>query len=572
MNLIDENVEKESEEKQKKVTKIIIFTIIALVIIIVLILLYSFIKNKNTLKLYVGNKSNELKSEMFLMQDKKNLYVSDSGQIYISVRDLATMLNIEFYNDEYKGKGEDKSKCYIKTGNEYTSYLSNSSEIYKVIDNKSKNEALEEANKSKKDSNSDIIKPNDYEYEYFTINDGVRYVNDKIYASEEAIELGFNVNVTYDQKEKTIKINTLDDLQQIAVNTVGNMVVTDGIEYYNKKLLKYGLVLIKNGNNSYGITDYINYQAGSNLVSCKYTDIKFIESLGCFIVTDNEDNKQGILKIDLKGNKEVIEIVKPIYKELRQLSEDGSLYIIRENDKYGILKITEDEQGIKTENVLKTEYQTIGISDYSKYDNMESRYIINNKYVPIKANNKWGLASMDGEIIVTPKYDLIGCDKGKDATGSPVICVPELIEGNDAIVFGNVLVDAENNNISTETYILLDVEKMVNIGYDSLEIYSVINNNERVYYMKIMAADQSIHKLDIYNRYYVAKKSESSNRANYQNNNNYNNNNSSSNDNNNSNSSNNNNNSSNNNNSNSYNNSNNSNNTMETQSTPNVQN
>lgn len=212
MNLIDENVEKESEEKQRKITRIIIIAIIFLVSLVIIILLVSVIKKKNTLKFSIDNDSKEFKSEMFLMQDSKTLYTADNGQIYISVRDLANALSVDFYNDEYKGKGEDKSKCYIRTGNEYTSFLSNSSEIYKVRDNKANNSELVKNNNASKNKGENVITPNDYEYEYFLINDGVRYVNDKIYASQEAIELGFNVNVIYNPKEKIVKIYTLDGL------------------------------------------------------------------------------------------------------------------------------------------------------------------------------------------------------------------------------------------------------------------------------------------------------------------------------------------------------------------------
>lgn len=502
MNLIDENIEKESEEKQKKITKIIIITIIVLIALVIIILLVSIIKKKNTLKFSVNNENKEFKSEMFLMQDAKTLYTADNGQIYISVRDLANVLGVDFYNDEYKGKGEDKSKCYIKTDNEYTSFLSNSSEIYKVRDNKSKNEELlKKNNNTSKNKEELVITPNNYEYEYFSINDGVRYVNDKIYASEEAIELGFNVSIFYDQKAKAVKVYTLDGLQKNAESIVKNLAVTENVEYYNKKLLKYGLVLIKNGNDSYGITDYSNYQEGANIVSCKYSNIKFIESLSCLIVTDKETGKQGVLKLELDGNKNVKEIIYPVYQEIQQLSEDGTLYLVRENDKYGIIKITENENDVVTESVLKTEYQTIGIPDYSKYENMETRYMINRKYIPIKANNKWGLASLEGTIIIIPRYDFIGCDKGEEASGGPVVCIPNLQNGNDAVVFGNTYTIGEDNKATVEKYELIDVASKEKIGFDALEIYSVIDNNKNVYYMKVEAADQSIHKLDIYRSY-----------------------------------------------------------------------
>ena len=134
MNLINENEEKEQVEKKKKTLKIIIGVIVALVFIAIAIVVFSTIKNKNTLKLQVNDKSASIPDGLFLMSDSKNLAM-ENGQIYISVRKLVSVLGggIEYYNDEYKNKGEDTTKCYIKTSNEYTSFLSNSSQIYKAV-------------------------------------------------------------------------------------------------------------------------------------------------------------------------------------------------------------------------------------------------------------------------------------------------------------------------------------------------------------------------------------------------------------------------------------------------------
>ena len=49
---------------------------------------------------------------------------------------------VSYFNDEYRGKGEDVTKCHIKTENEYTSYVAGSSAIYKVRDNKAENEEI----------------------------------------------------------------------------------------------------------------------------------------------------------------------------------------------------------------------------------------------------------------------------------------------------------------------------------------------------------------------------------------------------------------------------------------------
>lgn len=517
MNLIDENVERESEEKQKKIIKIIIITIIMLICIVILILGYSAIKKKNTFKLSVDNQSQTFKSEMFMMTDKKNLYMSEKGEIYISVRNMANMLNVEYLNDEYKGMGEDVTKCHIKTGNEYTSYIAGSSTIYKVRDNKAKNEELlKEISKSNSNNNGseNIIIPNDYEYEYFTIEDGVRYVDNEIYASKSAIELGFNVSIAYDQKNKSVSVYTLDGLTELAKNNVGALVASEDIEYYNKKLLKYGLTLIKNSNGDLGITKYINYQEGNHLISCKYSDIKFIESLSCFIVTTSGTKKeQGILKIDLDGDEQVKTLINPKYQEINQLTDDGKLYVIKENERYGLLEIYEDENSeVKTKAVLKSEYQTIGLQNYSQYEEMTNKYLINGKYIPVKRDDKWGVVTTDGTVIVVPNYDVVGCNTSE--SGKPVVCIPELNEGADVLVFGMAVNENQDkqssySNSNKETkyiYSMINTVKKEKIGYDAVEIYSTYQNNQKNYIMVVETQDKSTYRINIYEGYGDASK------------------------------------------------------------------
>ena len=502
MNLIDENIEKESEEKQKKVTKLIIIAIAVLVALVIIILLYSVIKKKNTITVSVNDEKKSFNSSLFLMSDKKNFRKSESGEIYISVREFSNLLgeNVSYFNDEYKGKGEDTSKCHIKTENEYTSYISGSSTIYKVRDNKEENDEIRK-NMQKNDNQELLI--SDYEYEYFNIDGGVIQENNEIYATKSAIELGFNVKVLYDEKNKSIKIYTLDGLSSMATNVIGATVVTDDIEYYNKKLLKYGYALVKSSSGDYGIQDYNSYQEGNYVLSCKYSDIKFVEGLSCLIVTTSEKNEKGILKIDLNSSG-VETLVEPVYQEINQIADDGSIYAIKQSDKYGLLKIEDN----KAETVLKCEYQTIGIKEYSDYEEMENRYLIDNKYIPIMRDNKWGIATIEGKVSIIPQYDKIGCSLGE--SGKPAICVPNLKNGGAGIIFGMLPVSTDpnatnttntNNENVTYTYSLINAETKQKIGFDATEIYSTYINNEREYIMKIVATDGSTHRINIYDAY-----------------------------------------------------------------------
>ena len=342
----------------------------------------------------------------------------------------------------------------------------------------------------------------DYEYEYFNIEGGVIYENNEIYATQSAIELGFNVRVLVDEKNKTVKIYTLDGLSNVAAGIIGDTVVTENIAYYNKKLLKYGYALVRSSSGDYGIQDYNSYQEGNYVLSCKYSDIKFIEGLKCLIVTTSDKHEMGILKLNVDV-RSVETLVDPVYQEINQIADDGSLYGVKQSDKYGLLKISEG----KAETVLKCEYQTIGIENYSDYEEMENRYLIDSKYIPVKRDDKWGIATLDGKLSIVPQYEKIGCNSGEG--GKPAICVPNLKNGVAGIIFGstptttdpNAPVQNDNNDNQKYVYCLVNAETKQKIGFDAEEIYSTTINNEREYVMKIVATDGSTHRINIYDAY-----------------------------------------------------------------------
>lgn len=513
MNLIDENEEKEQAESKKKTLKIILISIAVLVVLAIIIIIFSVVKNNNTLKLQINEKNMELQNGFVLMADKKNVFM-ENGQIYISVRKLVSTLGGEYYNDEYKNKGEDTTKCYIKTStnsNEYTSYISNSSQIYKaavlnVQDEESSDNTNNTTKNNTKKDDADVEKT--VEYEYFNIENGVKYIDGEIYASKEAIELGFNVIMAYNEKNKMISIYTLDALETIAAKNVNLAVIGDNCEYYNKKLLKYGLVLIQNSAGDYGIANYNNYQEGNYIVSCKYSNIRFCESSGTVIVTTSEDGKQGILKLDLINLEKADTKIEPKYQLIKLISEEENLYLVKENNKYGVIRLNGDDISV----VLKTEYQKVGIEE-EPYDDMENKYIIANKYIPIKIDGKWGIATTDGKIAINPQYLGIGCNLGKAGSGDPVIILPKLIYNSDGIVF----LISYNEETQRRLYAIIDVQSKSKVkNKECSEIYSKYDNGKRNYYMKFTNSEDGtvISSVNIYNNYGEKESNSNSNSTN----------------------------------------------------------
>ena len=133
MTLIDEREVMFEQERKQKIIKNIIKIIAILVFIVIVLLVYISTKDAGKLKVLVdGNEQSNLDSQLILKNEKGKI-LEENGDIYISVQKLATMLNYEYYNSEYKKKGEDKTKCQVRIQNEYTSYIANSNKMYKTI-------------------------------------------------------------------------------------------------------------------------------------------------------------------------------------------------------------------------------------------------------------------------------------------------------------------------------------------------------------------------------------------------------------------------------------------------------
>ena len=104
MTLIDEREVMFEQERKQKIIKNIIKIIAILVFIVIVLLVYISTKDAGKLKVLVdGNEQSNLDSQLILKNEKGKI-LEENGDIYISVQKLATMLNYEYYNSEYKKK------------------------------------------------------------------------------------------------------------------------------------------------------------------------------------------------------------------------------------------------------------------------------------------------------------------------------------------------------------------------------------------------------------------------------------------------------------------------------------
>ncbi len=475
MTLIDERDVAYEQERKRKLFKAIIMSIIVLMIIAIVLLIFVKVKNSSKLKLYVDGKEVSNIESTLILRDEKGKIVEENGQIYFSVKDMSNLLSRQYYNSEYKQKGEDKTKCQIRNENEYTSYISDSNNYYKAIVTEN-----DVQNKSKSSDGFEAIpEKNIVEYEYFTLGNNVKFVNENIYADKEAIELGFDVAISYDARKKVIRISSLDYLEKLAKDARKDIVDSSEYDYTNKRLLKYGMSIVKDSQGNLGVASYTNKDKLTSCVaSYKYSDIKFNEAEKTLSVITSSDDKEGILLLDLE-KQEVTKSVNTQYDEIKCADNKFEYFVVKNQDKYGIMK---SDGSI----LLYPLFDEIGIND-GKYTNVSNKYVLNDKYIPVKQDGLWGLYDVDGNKLIDPQFADFGCAVAQ--SGESVTMVPEIEDGVDGAVF--------LYNQEKKLYGLYNAQTGETIAVSLVEVFKKAEDGN--YYMNYVISKDNpiVHTLNI---------------------------------------------------------------------------
>lgn len=476
MTLIDEREVYYEQEKKRKVFKTLVTTVIVLMVVAIILLLFVQIRKSNKLKLHIDGKDFSSTVNDVVLRDDSGKLVENNGKIYFSVRDLSNMLGRQYYNSEYKKMSEDKNKCQIKNENEYTSLVSGSSKIYKAIAPKQKNKIY-----SNNENNQEFESIPSVEYEYFEIGDNVIFVNDKIYADSDAVKLAFDVDVTYDSKKKSIDIQTLDYLEnQYAKNIRQDFVSSSEYDYANKRLLKYGMCIVKDSDNNYGVGSYTDKsKIDSCVASCKYSSIQFDEAKSVLNVTTSNDSKPGVLYLDT-DKQEITKSISTHFDEISVIDNEFKYFEVKSQGKYGIMK----ENG---EMLLNTSFDQIGIED-ALYTGIDNKYIVDTKYIPVKKDGYWGLYDLNGNELIKPQYAEFGCSLAQSGEG--VTIIPNIKENTDAAVF---LYNKEKG-----LYGVYNAKTGERIAVSLIEVFK--KDEENGYYINhVISKDNPvIHTLNVY--------------------------------------------------------------------------
>lgn len=434
MNIIEEGFQTKEEKKNKNTIKIVIVAIVLLLFIIIGIIGYILYIQSTQLKLTVDGASNE---------ELKNLLVFDGDEIYIPIKEVSSILGYNGYDGEYNGTEEKSSKCYIENEYEVANFSLGSNKIYKL----------------------DISDDSNDNYEYVYSKKPVKAINGVLYATSDGIEKAFNISFSYDKENNQITIYTLPYL----VSTYENKIKDYGYEeleetFANHKTVLQNMLVVTTTNNKMGIIDV----EGNTVIDAKYEEIKYLPITGDFLVTSNK--KKGIVGLVSNKVKTRVEIA---YDNIELMDSDKGLYLVEDNDKYGVIDIKGNKK-------IYIEYDEIGIdiSNYQKNE-LKNKYIIADNVIPVKKNDNWALFDTNGNQLTEFKYDNFGYEKRNDKDAINLLVIPDY----------NVIVACKDKK-----YTLLNSAGKELFGIIADDIYMTINEGKKSYF--IIAGDNKYDAID----------------------------------------------------------------------------
>lgn len=406
-------------------SKLLVGIIACIMLIIVLIILLMNVQG-TSFKIY-------LNGEVDSTTNKETLITTINNVTYINIEEFAKMVGYEYHKGEYKASVIDETKCYVEGKIETASFYLNDNTIYKLL-----------------------VDEQDEQYQKYTVENTTQIINNKMYASIEAISKAFNVLVS--QTSNDFQIYTLDYLVGIYNTNVkkwGYTAIKDQ-SFENKKALLYGFLIVKKEGGLYKIIDTNNTK---EIVLDRYTKIEFLENTQEFFVTD-ASKKVGIVNID--GTTKI----EPTYDSISVLDKDSNLYIVELSKKYGVVS----GSGIS---IIYPEYDSIGLSDNNLVDN---KYLLLNELIPVCKDKKWGAFNKSGNLVLNVEYDQFGyLLKSIDINGVKEVVQPvlEIERANGVIVK------------KSDKYGLLDVkgEELVPIAVDGIYAINGVQDDESKFFM-----------------------------------------------------------------------------------------
>ena len=433
MKIMGETVVEE-DIKTKKTMRVIIIAIVILLAISIILFITIYNLRSQLFKFYINGKKVEMPTT--------DLFIYDNDTIYVSIHDIAKLIDYEYYQGGYKEYSEDTNKCYLVSKNEICTFEEGENTIYKTP--------------------KSVV-----DYEYFTIDKPIKTINNKLYVMSKGLETACNLKFNYNAETNTTSINTLSSY--VNYYTKNNKFSAVGNNFNNQKALLYDLLVTQSVENTkenqsgavyYGIST-LN---GTEIVGKKYTQINFIESTQEFIVKTVE-NKVGIISPDGETK------VNPQYDSIKQIDKDLKLYLVQINNKQGVI-----EKNGKT--LIYPEYDKIGIdSTLFQANNIKNPYLLFGNAIPVMQNKKWGMYDKKGNLILKLEYDSFGCTANNNQANNLVI-VPSI----KTIVVAKNYADQQNKKTTYYGFINYLGREIVPTGLQ--RVYATVSNGRTEYYME----------------------------------------------------------------------------------------
>ena len=222
----------------------------------------------------------------------------------------------------------------------------------------------------------------------------------------------------------------------------------------------------------------------TEVISTKYDDLEYVGNINQFIGTFS--GKMGMLSI--VSEEPTIDID---YDSIKLLDAEDILYLVSKENKYGIIS---GEGKI----IVPIEYDDIGLDDLKDFSkqNIDNNYIFFDELIVVSSNNKYGFYSKNGDVLKEVQYDSLGCTNASEVVQSQ----------SSNMIFENTLVinySDEKNQINGIVFCLNGKYGIIQSNGDILvpaEWDSVfyIRNGENVEYYMASSDSGTVMRLNDY--------------------------------------------------------------------------
>ena len=459
MGLYDGRTERQKAEKREKMKKIILVSIIIVCLLIFVIIgLIMYISGQpSAVSIKIdGKTNNELLKLITIKTDESGaIKLDEDGNpiIYAPIKKVAKYFGYDDSNGNYMTVSEDINSCNVKNVNEVSIFTLDSNVIYK------KDLTNEESN-----------------YETYKIDEEVFQSENELYTNKDGLEIAFNIYIYYNSKTNSIDIYTLDYYVSY-YTTEDTITQTTPIQdlgyggldevFVNQKAILDGMIVVKDETGTYGVID----SNGDKVFSTQYDSLTYIPESKSFLI--QSDGKYGIMSVGEENNMTPETKIKPVYSSLQLIDNEKQLYLVSENNKFGVIDINSNI-------IVPLDYTKIGV-DITQFaeNNITNGYIIQDTLIPVQQDQKWGFYDLNGKIVGEGiVYETVGSvTTSSIGTAYNVLSIPE---------FKSIVVSKSNkygciglNGEQTVAFIADDVYMQISAG-ETKYIMSQ-TKNEQIY-------------------------------------------------------------------------------------------